>query len=306
VHDVVGVNDARFIDPGADSRAPDGAPVVRSADTLVFAPTYNEVESIGLLLEQLLALPAKFDVLIVDDRSSDGTQAAIAAHAARNPRIGMIERSGKLGIGSAHRLAWIHARRLGYARIVTLDADLSHDPADIPRLIAAIDAGADIAIGSRFARGGQLDYAGWRFLVSRLANHVARHLLRLPVREYTTSLRAARLERVPAGLVESTASDGYSFFFTCMARFARAGLKMVEIPIHFRDRHGGCSKLPPFEIVRGAFNLLWLTIDRRRAELVGLLPEPECRCRNCLGPYRVRTKNGAVRCLACAGADRAR
>jgi dolichol-phosphate mannosyltransferase len=253
------------------------------------------------MLEQLLALPEQFDVLIVDDGSNDGTQAAIAEHAARDPRVRLLDRGMKRGIGSAHRLAWLHARRLGYARIVTLDADLSHDPADIPRLLAAIDAGADVAIGSRFAPGGRLDYSGWRLFVSRLANSLARSVLRLPVREYTTSLRAVRLDRVPPGLVESMAKDGYSFFVTCMVYFARCGLKITEIPIHFHDRHSGESKLPPFEILRGAGNLMQLAIDRRPPSPLALLPQPDCDCPHCLKPYRVRTEDGGVRCLGCSG-----
>ena len=289
--------------PWADRPPLAGRTAVRSADTLVFAPTYNEGESIGLMLEQLLAVPAQFDVLIVDDGSNDGTQAAIADHAARDARVRLLDRGMKRGIGSAHRLAWLHARTLGYARIVTLDADLSHDPADVPRLLAAIDEGADVAIGSRFVRGGRLDYSGWRLFVSRLANRLARRLLRLPVREYTTSLRAVRLDRVPPGLVEAIASDGYSFFVTCMVYFARCGLKIAEVPIHFHDRHSGESKLPRFEILRGVLNLMQLAIDRRPPTPLALLPEPECDCPRCCKPYRVRTDDGGVRCLACSGGD---
>jgi dolichol-phosphate mannosyltransferase len=236
---------------------------VKRPKTLVCAPTYNEVESIGILLDAILTLPEKFDILIIDDGSTDGTLASIEEHIKQDPRVSLINRGRKLGIGSAHRLAWLYARSLGYARIVTLDADLSHDPADIPRLVAALDAGADVALGSRFAPGGRLDYRGWRRFASGSANGLARLLLRLPIMEYTTSLRAASLDRVPIGLVESNAADGYSFFLTCAAHFARAGLKLAEIPIYFRQRHGGQSKLPPSEIVRGVFNLLYLAMNRQ-------------------------------------------
>jgi dolichol-phosphate mannosyltransferase len=275
----------------------------RRSDTVVCIPTYNEGGSIGALLDAILALPRALDIVIIDDGSTDGTREAIAARAATNPHVLMIERNGKLGIGSAHQLGWLHARRCGYARIVTLDADLSHDPADIPRLLSALDAGAEVAIGSRFVKGGQLDYSGWRLFVSRTANIVARILLQLKTHEQTTSLRAAKLASIPEGLVESTLSDGYSFFLTCMARFARTRLSITELPIHFRDRNSGQSKLPAFEIVRCGANLLRLaTIERKLPPQVPLLGEHEATCKVCARPYRVRTEAGAIRCLACLDA----
>jgi dolichol-phosphate mannosyltransferase len=271
----------------------------RRSDTVVCTPTYNEGGSIGALLDALLALPRAVDIVIIDDGSTDGTREAIAARAEKNPHVVLIERQGKLGIGSAHQLGWLHARRSGYARIVTLDADLSHDPADVPRLLAALDAGADVAIGSRFVKGGRLDYSGWRLFVSRTANVAARTLLALSTHEQTTSLRAARLDRVPPGLIESMLSDGYSFFLSCMARFARAGLKISELPIHFRDRNSGQSKLPPFEIVRCGANLLQLAVDRNNPPAIALLPDAECTCAACGRPYLIRMEGGGIRCLAC-------
>ena len=169
----------------------------------------------------------------------------------------------------------------------------------MPRLLDALDAGADVAIGSRFIEGGQLDYSGWRFAVSRTANIVARSLLTMPTYEQTTSLRAAKLDKVPQGLVESMLRDGYAFFLSCMARFARAGLKIAELPIHFRDRNSGQSKLPPFEIVRCGVNLLQLAALRTNPAPIPLLPEDQCTCASCGRPYLIRTENGGTRCLAC-------
>jgi dolichol-phosphate mannosyltransferase len=271
----------------------------RRSDTLVCTPTYNEGGSIGALLDGLLASGRAFDIMIVDDGSTDGTQDQILARARTHPQIHLIRRKGKLGIGSAHQLGWLHARRAGYARIVTLDADLSHDPADVPRLLAALDAGADVAIGSRYIAGGRLDYSGWRLAVSRTANIVARNLLTMPTYEQTTSLRAAKLDRVPEGLVESMLRDGYAFFLSCMARFARAGLKIAELPIHFRDRNCGQSKLPPFEIVRCGANLVQLAAVRSNPAPTPLLPEDRCTCASCGRPYLIRTEAGGIRCLAC-------
>ena len=272
----------------------------RSSETLIFLPTYNECGTIGRMIDALLALPIAGDVLVVDDRSTDGTTGILVSRAAAEPRLAVMVRPGKLGIGSAHILGWMQARRLGYRRIVTLDADFSHDPADIPRLLAALDQGADVAIGSRFAAGGRLDYVGWRRFVSRSANYLARNALGLPISEYTTSLRAARLDRVPEGLVETIESGGYSFFLTCMVRFVRAGLKVTEIPIHFHQRTQGTSKISHLEIVRGALNLVRLTLRRKWQNRYALAGGAAHDCPTCQQPFLIPAPSGGLVCVACA------
>jgi len=225
--------------------------------------TYNERLNIDRLLDPILALPERCDILVVDDNSPDGTGAHVQSRAAAEPRIKLVTRAGRGGVGSAHREGWRQARRAGYARIVTMDADLSHDPGDIPRFLAALDAGADVALGSRFVPGGKLDYTGWRRFLSLKGNRVARWALGLPICEYTTSFRAARLERVPAGLVESIPNDGYSFFLTAAVRLVRQGLRITEVPIHFHEREAGISKMPQLEILRGMLNLAYHIVHRR-------------------------------------------
>jgi dolichol-phosphate mannosyltransferase len=223
----------------------------------------------------------------------------LAARANADPRIRVIVRRGKLGIGSAHKLGWLHARRFGYARLISLDGDLSHDPEDVPRLLAALDAGADVAIGSRYAPGGRLDYRGWRLFLSRTANILARLLLRLPLTEYTNSFRAIQLNRVPPGLVETIESHGYGFFLICAARLARHKLTITEVPFHFHDRQGGKSKIPRLELVRGVINLLSLTIWRRPVKSLALPQGAETECPSCGQMYRVATPTGELCCLAC-------
>ncbi len=281
------------IDPAAPRRA-------RTADTLIFLPTYNEQATIARMVDCLLALPIRCDVLVVDDRSTDGTTEWLRSRAAADRRVGLIVRPAKLGVGSAHKLGWLHARRLDYRQIVTLDADFSHDPADVPRLLAALERGADVAIGSRFTSGGRLDYRGWRLFLSRSANHLARAVLRLPIAEYTTSLRAAKLDRVPPGLVETIDNDGYGFFLICAVRFVRAGLAVTEIPIHFRDRDHGISKIPRLEILRGALNLARLALERRPAGRATLPLDRVRDCPKCGQPYCVPKASGEMLCLACA------
>jgi dolichol-phosphate mannosyltransferase len=248
----------------------------RGRGTLVVLATYNERLNIDRLLDPILALPDRCDVLVVDDNSPDGTGTHVQARAAAEPRIKLVSRAGRGGVGSAHREGWRFARHAGYARIVTMDADLSHDPQDIPHFLAALDTGADVALGSRFVAGGKLDYKGWRRFLSLKGNSLARKALGLPISEYTTSFRAARLERVPAGLIESIPNDGYSFFLTAAVRLVRQGLRITEVPIHFRERDTGVSKMPRLEILRGMANLLYHIVDRRpfapSAADAGMLP----------------------------------
>jgi dolichol-phosphate mannosyltransferase len=286
-------------DLGHDQPGPHFPHPMRTNETLIFIPTYNERGNIEILLDRVLALPVRCDIFVVDDSSKDGTIEILAARANADRRIRAIVRRGKLGIGSAHKLGWLHARRLGYVRLVSLDGDLSHDPEDVPRLLAALDAGADVAIGSRYAPGGRLDYRGWRLFLSQTANILARLLLRLPLTEYTNSFRAIQLDRVPPGLVETIESHGYGFFLICTARLARHKLAITEVPFHFHDRRGGKSKIPRFELVRGVINLLSLTIWRRPAKPLALPHGAEGECPSCGQAYRIATATGELCCLAC-------
>jgi dolichol-phosphate mannosyltransferase len=272
-------------------------------NTLIFAPTYNEQGTIGTLIDALLALPVRSDLLFVDDSSTDGTTEYLHSVAAAEPRVHVIVRPGKLGVGSAHKLGWLYARMHGYSRIVTLDADLSHDPKDVPRLLAALDAGAgaDVVVGSRFCPGGRTDYQGWRRFLSLTANRLARLVLRLHVAEYTTSLRAVRLDRVAPGLVESVNGNGYSFFMTCITRLAREGLIIKEVPIHFYDRLRGSSKMPRAAVAQAIPSLLRLALDRRPAEPVGIPQGAERQCPACGAPYRIFVAPGELLCLQCMG-----
>ncbi|MCF8142919.1 MAG: glycosyltransferase [Deltaproteobacteria bacterium] len=271
---------------------------VRTSDTLVCIPTYNEDSNICQIIEAILQLPLKVDIVVIDDNSFDRTRERVADYASREKRVALILRPRKLGVGSAHRLGWLYARQLGYNQIVTLDADLSHDPSDIPKLLEKISAEADVAIGSRFTEGGRLDYRGWRLFASKTANCLVRFLLRLPLNEYTTSLRAARLDRVPFGLVETIDHDGYSFFFVCIWRFLKAGLTVLEIPIHFHDRNAGGSKLSAIEILRAIITLAGLSCLPNRS----YRSTAQCNvrhCPSCGGPYVVQNGSRKSLCLRC-------
>src|SRR6267142_2392483 len=160
--------------------------------TLVFTATYNEKDNVVPLVARITAAASDADILIVDDDSPDGTGRLLDELARANHRLMVIHRPGKLGLGSAHQLAMLCAMQNGYDFLVTMDADLSHDPADIPRLLQAL-GNADFVIGSRYMPGGYCDYGGYRRFVSMGANAAARALLRLPLHEFTTSFRAFRV-----------------------------------------------------------------------------------------------------------------
>ena len=225
--------------------------------TLIFTATYNESANIVPLCTQILRLDPGYDMLVVDDNSPDGTGRLLDEYAAMHPRLKVVHRAGKLGLGSAHELAMDYAEQQHYEALVTMDADFSHDPADIPRLLKALE-GVDFVTGSRYMQGGSCNYTGYRRVVSIWANWWARRLLGIPLHEMTTSFRAFRvdfLRRVDLGKIKS---NGYSFFMEIVFRLSRVGARMREVPIVFSDRRAGASKIPPFEIVNGFRHLLYL------------------------------------------------
>ena len=255
------------------------------ARALVFAATFNEKDNVATLVDRISSVSQEFDILIVDDNSPDGTGELLDRIAAHNPRVKVVHRPAKIGLGTAHHLAMLYATKHGYEQLVTMDADLSHEPEDIPRLLGAL-AEADFAIGSRYMPGGTCDYSGYRRFVSVAANVAARLLLRIPLHEFTTSFRAFRVRALDQVNFVKMHNQGYSFFMESVYRLNQAGLKLAEVPINFRDRFAGASKIPRLEIVRGMLKLLHLSVSRHLARKMGVpSPHPEDHCANCGSIY---------------------
>lgn len=258
------------------SATPIDYPLLPRGPILVFTATYNERDNIAAFVREVLALRREptpdIHLLVVDDNSPDGTGELLDALALELPCLHVIHRPRKLGLGSAHKVAMLEALRGGYEALVTMDADFSHSPGEIPALLAQLER-ADFVIGSRYAPGGRCDYRGYRRLVSQLANRAARLLLGLPLAEATTSFRAFRRCLLEAMSVSALRSQGYSFFLECAWRVVRTGARVAEMPIHFHDRRGGTSKIPKLEIVRGATKLLELVGER--LGLLGRRPDAE-------------------------------
>ncbi len=209
---------------------------------LVALATYNEVETLPQLVDEIERHLPTADLLVVDDNSPDGTGRWCDERAAADSRMKCIHRPGKLGLGSATVDAIRVAVGLAYDIVVTLDADGSHDPAALPQLICATEQ-ADVAIGSRYCAGGAID--GWplaRRAVSRSLNAASRWLLRLPVRDASNAYRAyrvAKLREIDLGRIQAS---GYSYLEEILWLLSRAGATLVEVPITFRQRRAGRSK----------------------------------------------------------------
>lgn len=210
----------------------------------VVVPTYNERENIDPFLRAVRRAVPDADVLVVDDNSPDGTGAEAETLAAELGHIKVLHRPGKQGLGSAYRHGFQIALDEDYDVIVSMDVDFSHDPDVIPQLLARIDDGADVVIGSRYVTGGGT--ANWplrRRLMSRWGNKYAGFVLGVHVRDITAGFRAYRASVMREIDPSSTAAEGYAFLTELMRRIAARGSRIDEVPILFRDRERGTSKM---------------------------------------------------------------
>lgn len=231
---------------------------------LVVLPTYNEAENITLLLPQLLELPV--DICVVDDGSPDGTGAIADEWAKREPRVRVIHRSGKLGLGTAYIAGFKAALAAGYDAALTMDADFSHHPRYIPSMLAKI-ADADLVIGSRYVPGGEVRYPWHRRFLSRTSNFVARLLLGFTAHDCTAGFRLYRTSVLRALPLDHIFSNGYSFLTETMWHVHRRGFRVAEAPIIFEDRVRGQSKISSREIYRGMTTVGRLFLRRLRGRI---------------------------------------
>jgi glycosyltransferase involved in cell wall biosynthesis len=232
--------------------------------TLVIIPTYLEAEYIADVLGQVRGAAPQADVLVVDDASPDGTADLARAAAAELGQVEVIVRPGKGGLGGAYRAGFKHAFAHGYEVVVQMDADLSHPPDRLPALLAEVDKGADIAIGSRYVKGGAT--ANWplvRQLLSRAGNFYASNVLGLGVRDATAGFRAYRADILYTVETSATKATGYGFQLELSYRAHRLGATIVEVPITFNDRVRGVSKMS-WHIIGEAMSLVtwWGLRDR--------------------------------------------
>lgn len=212
--------------------------------TLVITPTYDEAVNIEEFLQRARAALPDADILVVDDGSPDGTADLAARVGHELGQIDVLRRSQKQGLGEAYRAGFAVGIERGYDILVEIDADLSHDPAVLPRLIAEITQGADLAIGSRYVPGGATPNWPWhRRALSRYGCRYSAFMLRMGVRDLTAGYRAYRAETLEAAGYASTRANGYGFQIELTYRVAGNGGAIVEVPIVFTDRVLGTSKM---------------------------------------------------------------
>jgi dolichol-phosphate mannosyltransferase len=212
--------------------------------TLVITPTYVEAENIEEFLRRARAAVPDADILVVDDNSPDGTADIAEKVAAELAGIDVLRRPSKKGLGSAYRAGFAIGLEKGYDVLVQIDADLSHDPSVLPRLLGEVEGGADLAIGSRYVPGGEIPHWPWfRRALSRYGNQYAGFVLGTGVEDATSGYRAYRADTLKAIDYSTTRAKGYGFQMETAYRVHTWGGRIVETPIVFTDRVRGYSKM---------------------------------------------------------------
>ncbi len=229
--------------------------------TLVFTATYNEAGNIENFLD--IALKIKnIDILVIDDNSPDKTWEIIEKYKKKYSNLYLIKRPGKEGLDTAHKEAFKFAEKKNYSSLITLDADLSHDPNLITTFIDELKSRPFI-IGSRYMKDGKNDMKLFRYLLSYFGNKLIKLVLKINCEEFTTSFRGFNLNELKSFDINKVNSRGYSFFMETIYHINKLGFKIHQIPIHFKIRTIGKSKIPPVEILRTLKNLFLLKMSNR-------------------------------------------
>lgn len=237
--------------------------------TLIVLPTYEEALNIVEVLTRIRAVLPTADVLVVDDNSPDGTAALARSAGAELGQVDVLVRPTKDGLGNAYRHGFRVGIDRGYTTLVQMDADLSHDPADLPKLLAALDDGAEAVIGSRYIPGGAVPNWPWyRRALSKYGNRYACVVLGMSVHDATAGFRAYRVDALEAIDVFGTRAKGYGFQIETAYRISRSGRRLAEVPVIFTDRVRGRSKMSLTVMIEELVLVTWWGIrDRGRTLL---------------------------------------
>ena len=227
---------------------------------LVFTATYNEVDNISNFLDIVLKIP-NIDILIFDDNSPDKTGDIIKHYQKNYQNLFLVSRKGKEGLDSAHKIGFNFAKEKKYEKLITIDADLSHDPKIIPLFIDALNE-KPFVIGSRYMKGASNDMKLFRYCLSYVGNKVIKLVLNIESDEFTSSFRGFALNKLKNLDINDVKIKGYSFFMGTIYLVNKLGYKIYQIPLQFKDRTEGVSKIPKIEIFRTLRNLFLLKINK--------------------------------------------
>ena len=228
---------------------------------LIFAATYNEAENIKNFIEKILELNINLDLLIIDDNSPDKTWEIVNNYKKNNKNIVLIKRKDKEGLDTAHKLAFNYAKEHNYNYLVTLDADLSHDPTKIPDFLNELKD-QPFVIGSRYIKDGKNEMKLKRYILSVVGNKIIKFVLGINCDEFTSAYRGFNLDMLKNFDIDDVSSRGYSFFMETVYLVDSAGYNIKQIPIKFYDRLKGVSKIPKVEIFRTLKNLFLLKFKK--------------------------------------------
>tara|TARA_B100001121_G_C18551346_1_gene555629 strand:+ start:201 stop:899 length:699 start_codon:yes stop_codon:yes gene_type:complete len=226
---------------------------------LISTATFNESKNIEIFLKKIISLKIKLDILVVDDNSPDGTSRKITKFKSKYKNIFLIKRSKKMGLDTAHKKIYQYALNKRYDFLITMDADLSHDPKIITKFLKYIKF-YDFVTGSRYVKNGRNDLKGYRFFLSKYGNKFIRFMLGINLNEFTTSYRCYNLRKLKGFHLNRVKAKGYSFFMNTIYLLNKMGHSIKEIPIIFHQRTQGKSKIPKIEILRTLIYVLWIKI----------------------------------------------
>ncbi len=228
---------------------------------LVFTATYNESKNVKELILEIKKYNPNVDILIIDDNSPDGTSKEILRLKRNIHNLFLITREKKLGLDSAHKLGYKFALQNKYDYFISMDADLSHDPKEIKNFIKYL-SNYPFVIGSRYISGGKCLMTGRRYIISKYGNLIIKKILKINLSEFTTSYRGFNLNNLSNFDLKLVNTKGYSFFMGTIFEIHQRNFAIKEIPIIFKDRAKGSSKIPKLEIIRTLKNLILLFIKK--------------------------------------------
>ena len=226
---------------------------------LIFSATYNEAENIENFLNSINELNLELDVLLIDDNSPDNTKKIISNYIKNKKNIHLIVREKKDGLDTAHKIAYEYSLTHNYQFLITMDSDMSHDPKKIPEFINELKTNSFV-IGSRYIPGGKCNMKGWRLFFSHFGNKFCKFIFNIDCNEFTTSYRGFNLKELGDFHIKNVTSKGYSFLMETVYIINNKGINIKQIPIDFKERGRGNSKIPKIELLRTFLNVLRLKI----------------------------------------------